>query len=373
VGLRDYYRQFEDTPEEEINVELRAKAARERALALARVPPLDLSNTEWPRFPNAEIVNAAIAVARGRINGYPDGRATALRELIGSRHGLDPDQIVVGNGASELLQAATFVLVHPGEEMVIPWPSYVQHPVMAYRAGAKPVLVPLREGFADIDAMLEAVTPQTRAMVLCNPNDPTGTYLRAADVRRLLDGLPEQVHLLVDEAFVHFQDLEPRDAVLELVGDDERLLVFRTFSKIYGLSGLRIGYVAGALGSAELLQTIGPALGVNSLSEAAARHALARGDEEIERRRAQVLEQRARFAEGIAGMPLEGPASQANFVWLASPGMSGLELAARLERAQVIVAAGQALGDEEHVRVAIRDELTTTRLLNAFERAFEPH
>lgn len=370
MGLRDYYRQFEDLSEEEVNVGLREKAARARALALARVPPLDLSNTEWPHFPNAEIVNAAIAVARGRINGYPDGRATILREQLAERHGLDPDQLVVGNGANELMQAATFVLVHPGEEMVIAWPSYVLHPVMAYRAGAKPVLVPLKEGGTDIDAMLEAVTPQTRAVVLCNPNDPTGTYVPAAEVQRLLAGLPEQVHLLVDEAFIHFQDVEERDSVLRLVGADPRVLVFRTFSKIYGLSGLRIGYVAGSPEASELLQSIGPALGVNSLSEAAARHALKMGDDEIERRRTLVIEQRARLREGIAHFPLSGPESHANFVWLSAAGMSGLELAARLERAQVVVAAGQALGDEEHVRIAVRDEMATNRLLSAFERAF---
>jgi histidinol-phosphate aminotransferase len=370
MGLRDYYRQFEDTPEEEINAELREKAARARALALARIPPLDLSNTEWPKFPNAEIVNAAIAVARGRINGYPDGRATALRELLAERHGLDADQFVVGNGANELMQAATYVLVHPGEEMVIAWPSYVLHPVMAYRAGAKPVLVPLRDGSADIDAMLEAITPRTRAVVLCNPNDPTGTYVPASEVSRLLAGLPEQVHLLVDEAFIEFQDVEDRDAVLALAAQDPRALVFRTFSKIYGLSGLRIGYAAGSPDAAELLSTLGPALGVNSLSEAAARHALARGDAEISKRRAQVLEQRARLGESLARFPVSGPPSQANFVWLSAAGMSGLELAARLQRGQVVVAAGQSLGDEEHVRAAVRDSLSTDRLLAAFERAF---
>lgn len=369
VGLRDYYTQFEDVPEEEINQALREKARREKALALARVPPLDLSNTEWPTFPNAEIVNAAIAVARGRINGYPDGRATALRELLGERHDLDPDQLVVGNGSNELMQAATFVLVHPGEEMVIPWPSYVLHPVMAYRAGAKAVLVPLRDGAADLDAMAAAVTPQTRAMLLCNPNDPTGTYVRASDVQRLLDALPEHVHLLVDEAFIQFQDVEDRDAVLRMVTADPRLLAFRTFSKVYGLSGLRIGYVAGSLEASDLLQAIGPALGVNSLSEAAARYALRRGDAEVERRRELVIGQRVRLREGLAHLPLSGPESQANFMWVAAAGMKGLELAARLERAQVIVAAGQALGDEEHVRIAIRDEAATARVLSAFERA----
>ena len=370
MGLLDYYRQFDEIPQEEVNKELRARARERRLKALQRIPPLDLSNTEWPDFPNSEVVNAAIATARGRVNGYPDGRATALREALGGRHDVEPDRIVVGNGSNELMQAATFVLVHPGEEMLVPWPSYVLHPVMAYRAGAEPRLIEHDEGAVDVDALLEAVTPLTRAIVLCNPNDPTGTYMKATEVRRLFDGLPEHVHLLVDEAFIQFQDLEDEDAVLALTAELPRLVVFRTFSKIYGLSGLRIGYAVGSSEDEGLLQSIGPALGVNALSEAAARQALRIGDGDVERRRAQVLEQRDRLRGAMRELPLDGPESQANFAWLRSPGMNGLELAARLARSQVIVAAGQALGDAEHVRVAIRDSTATDRLLAAFGKAF---
>lgn len=370
MGLMDYYKQFEDLDQEEVNRELRAKNEEEKRKALARVPTLDLSSTEWPDLPNADVVNAAIATARGRVNSYPDGRSTRLREAIAQRHELTSDQVVVGNGSAELMQAAAFLLLHPGDEMLIPWPSYVIYPVIAHRAGAQATLVELAEGQVSVDALLAAITPATRIIVLCNPNDPTGTYLPASEIARLAAATPDHVHVLVDEAFIQFQDVEDENAVLRLVETHEQLLVFRTFSKVYGLSGLRIGYAIGAAAESQLLQSIGPALGVNTLSESAARQSLAIGDREIAKRRATVLTQRARLWAAMQKLPLDGPQSQANFVWLRSPGMTGLELAARLKRSSVIVAAGEALGDSEHVRAAVRSEAAMNRLIAALERAF---
>src|SRR3954453_12407088 len=140
MGLLDYYRQFDDVDEEVINQRLRERRAQERALALERVRALDLSSTEWPDFPNSEIVNASIAAARGRVNGYPDRHATRVRQMLAERHGVQPEQIVVGNGAAELLQLATLVLLRGGE-LVSPWPSYQLYPLMAQRAGGRPVPV----------------------------------------------------------------------------------------------------------------------------------------------------------------------------------------------------------------------------------------
>src|SRR5438132_14320818 len=122
MGLLDYYRQFEDIDQEEINRELRARRARERALALAEVPVIDLSGTEWPDFPHSEIMNAAIYAARGSVNSYPDRHATRLRRLLGERHSVEPEQVVVGNGATELLQAAALVLLAGGAGRATPWP-----------------------------------------------------------------------------------------------------------------------------------------------------------------------------------------------------------------------------------------------------------
>src|SRR3954466_9284681 len=129
MGLLDYYRQFDDVDEEVVNQRLRERRARERALALERVPTIDLSSSEWPDFPNSEIMNAAIFAARGRVNGYPDRHATHVRERLAERHGVQPEQVVVGNGAAELLQQAALVLLGSGGELVTPWPSYPLYPL----------------------------------------------------------------------------------------------------------------------------------------------------------------------------------------------------------------------------------------------------
>ena len=162
---------------------------------------LDLAGTEWPDLPNAEVVNASIYAGRGRVNGYPDRLATRLRRRLAGRHGVEPEQIAVGNGAAELLQTAAHVLLEPGDELVTPWPSYPLYPLMAQRAGGRPVAVELSTGGVDPEAVLAAMTDRTRVVTICNPNDPTGTYLEASRLAKLLAALPERVHVLLDEAW----------------------------------------------------------------------------------------------------------------------------------------------------------------------------
>jgi histidinol-phosphate aminotransferase len=371
MGLLDYYRQFEDMTEEEVNRGLRERRAREKALALEQVPVCDLSRTEWPDFPDAEVVNASIYAARGGVNGYPDRDASRVREMLAARHEVDGERLVLGNGATELLQAAALQLLSEGDELVTPWPSYPLYPLMAQRARARPVAVDLTgAGRVDPDALLGAVTDRTRVLVICNPNDPSGTYLESPTLERLLEDLPEHVHVLLDEAYIQFVDREPFDAALRLTDRFPRLLVFRTFSKIYGLSGLRAGYVVGGDDAVRLVASLAPVLGVNALTQAAIAHALKIGDPEIERRRRLVIEQRRRVLRALHDLPVDAPETQANFVWISAAGLTGAELAARLDRNSVLVAPGGPLGDQEHARVAIRGPAATERLLHGLREAF---
>lgn len=370
MGLLDYYRQFEDMSEEEVNRGLRERRAREKATALEKVPVCDLSSTEWPDFPNAEVMNASIFVARGGVNGYPDRRATDIRQMLARRHGVEVEQIVVGNGAAELLQSAAHTLLSADEELVTPWPSYPLYPLMASRAGGRPVPVDLAAGSADPEALLGAVGRATRVLVLCNPNDPTGTYLESEAVGNLVSALPDHVHVLLDEAYVQFQDAEDEDACLRLTEAFPRLLVFRTFSKAYGLSGLRAGYAVGSPAAVPLLESLGPVLGVNALTQAAIAYALRVGDAELERRRRMVAEQRGRVLSALHDLPMDAPETQANFAWLRAVHMSGSELAGHLQQSGVLVAPGGPLGDEDHVRAAIRGPAATERLLSALRGAF---
>ncbi|MGH2712425.1 MAG: pyridoxal phosphate-dependent aminotransferase [Thermoleophilaceae bacterium] len=358
MGFRDYYRQFDDVDEAKLNLERRARRQEEKRQALERQPDVDLSGTEWPDLPHSEVVNAAIARARGLVNRYPDRHAAGVRRLLAERHGVEPEQIALGNGAAELLQSAALALLTPGAELLTPWPSYPLYPLLAAHAGATPV-------FAANGLGKGVATERTRVLVICNPNDPTGAYLASAELRSLLEGLPSHVHVLLDEALVHFQDAEDVDACLRLVDSFPRLLVVRTFSKIYGLSGLRAGYAVGS--DPELLAAVAPVLGVNALTQAALEHALRTGDAEIERRRGAVSRERTRLTEGLRALGADVTDSQANFVWLRAPGLSGDALAQALRRQGVVVAPGGPLGADDHVRVGLLNSATTDRVLRAYE------
>jgi histidinol-phosphate aminotransferase len=328
----------------------------------------DLSTTEWAEAPDYDVINAAVFVARGSINGYPDHGAARVRRLLGERHGLQADQFVLGNGAGDLLQTAALTLLSPDNELVTPWPSYPLYPLMARRAGARPVPVALDEGHVDIEALLAAVNQRTRVITICNPNDPTGAYLDSARLAELLSRLPDRVYLLLDEALIHFQDREDEDACLRLVAEFPRLVVFRSFSNAYGLSGLRAGYAVASERATDVLDSLAPFLGVNAMTQAAVESALRRGDAELERRRAMVIGYRDRLNDSLAGLPVEGPQSQAHFAWMRVGGMSGLELAAALQRGGVIVFPGSMLGDAEHVRATFKNAAATDRLITVMSQ-----
>jgi histidinol-phosphate aminotransferase len=360
VGFRDYYRQFDDIDEAALNLERRERRRQEKEAALALAPDIDLSGTEWPDLPHSEIVNAAIARARGYVQRYPDRHATTVRRLLADRHGLSPDQIALGNGAAELLHSAALALLSPGDELVTSWPSYPLYPLMAAHAGATPV--PVEDG-----NIAAAVNERTKAIVICNPNDPTGSYVSSSDLRDLLAALPDHVTALLDEALVHFQDAEDLDACLRLVEQFPRLLVVRTFSKIYGLSGLRAGYAVSS--DSHLLAAVAPVLGINALTQAAVEYALRSGDAEIERRRQAVSRERTVLTDQLRDLGVDVADSQANFLWIRVRDMSGDQLANSLRKQGVIVAPGGPLGEDNHIRASIRTEAATNRLLRAIENA----
>ena len=230
------------------------------------------------------------------------------------------------------------------------------------------MFVDLVDGRADTEALLAAVTERTRVILLCNPNDPTGTYLDSQTLGGFLSRVPDHVHVLLDEAFVHFQDIEAEDAGLRLVEAFPHLLVFRTFSKIYGLSGLRVGYAVGSPAAPSLLNALAPMLGISVLTQAAVAQALKSGRHEISRRRSGVIEERGKLVSEFESLPVEATETQANFIWFRFSGMTGSELAASLERKRVRVAPGGPLGDDDHVRAAIRNPHATERLLTALRQ-----
>jgi histidinol-phosphate aminotransferase len=365
MGPLDYYRQFAGMSDEEVTDRLREEAEERRRRALARIDVLDLSRTTWHELPHPDVVNAVTYAARGALNVQPDPTAEELRRELGRRNGVEPDRVAVGHGAAQLLASATRALLGPGDELLTPWPSYGLYPVMAQRAGARAVPVP---GGYDVERLLDVVTPATRAIALCNPNDPTGDRLASAALRELLDALPEHVSLLLDEALADFV-VEDREAAVALLDDHPRLLVFRTFSKIYGLAGLRAGYALGGSGAEELLARIAPELGVGLPAQIGALEALRRCDGQLAQRRAAVAAERARLLDALHELPIDARPSEANVLWLRPAGLTGGELAMRLQRSGVRVMSGASVGDDEHVRVTLQSAAATDRLLDALRTA----
>jgi histidinol-phosphate aminotransferase len=368
VGLFGYYKQFEALSEEEVNATKRTEASERRLRELARVDPLDLSGTTWPEYPPPSIVNAITFAARRGLHRYLDRHATQLRDELAHLLGVPPERVVVGDGSAQLMSAAAQALLEPGDELVTPWPSYALYPVMARRARGHAVPVP---GFG-VDALLSAVNARTRIVALCNPNDPTGELLGAGEVARLLEALPERVVLLLDEALRDYVDPEAEagDAALALGEEHPRLLVFRTFSKAWGLAGLRVGYAVGGPGAEPLLERLEPELGLNELAQAGALEALHTAGDLARRRGAAIVAGRRELLAALAERPVVVAPSQANVLWIGAPGLPGTELGARLARAGVTVAGGGRLGDPDRVRVAVphRPELRE-RLLRALDGA----
>lgn len=364
MGLLDYYKQFEGMSEEEVNEGLREEAAERKRKALATVQTLDLSQTTWHELPHPDVVSAITFVARRGMQRYPHTRGSQLRARLAERHGVETARVIVGNGAAELLSAATRALIEPGQELITAWPSYPLFPIMARRAHGR--AVPVQGG---VDALLEAVGDSTRVVALASPNDPTGELLPKGELERLLSALPDTVGVLLDESLIEFSDAQPIDSSLALLESHPRLLVFRSFSKAWGLAGLRCGYAIGSPGAEELLTELEPDLGVSEISQAGALESLRSCSELLEKRVRRVARERERLSTALRQRHFEVSDSQANFVWVAHPTLDGGELAARLARAGIVVAAGAPLGEPRHVRIAVHDEAASTRLLNALDRA----
>jgi histidinol-phosphate aminotransferase len=219
-----------------------------------------------------------------------------------------------------------------------------------------------------VDALLAAAQEDgVRVVVLASPNDPTGELVAAADLARLLDGVPKGVAVLLDEALVDFADAQPADSSLRLLETHPELIVFRTFSKAWGLAGLRVGYAIGGPGSEELLAQLEPDLGVSEVSQAGAFEALRRCTEVVAHRARTIAQERERVTDGLRARGFDVADSQANFVWAAHPTLDGGELADQLARAGILVAAGHALGEPHHVRISLRSRPASERLLRAVD------
>lgn len=277
-------------------------------------PLVTLGSNENP-YGCSPAASAALAAARD-VARYPDPDAAALRHAIGAKHGLDPARIVCGTGSGELLHCAVQAFAGPGDEVLFSRYSFSLYPLLARKIGAAPVLAPDEDYAASVDALLGAVTARTRVVLLDNPNNPVGSWLAADEVARLHTGLPDDVLLVIDQAYAEYLRPGENDGGLVLAAEAANVLVMRTFSKAYGLAGERVGWATGAAPLIDALNRIRGAFNVTASGQAAALAALA--DEGFVARCARDnAAARSQFESAVAALGnrgLRAIASSANFV-----------------------------------------------------------
>lgn len=329
---------------------------------------IKLASNESPWGPHPAVVEAVGAAAAG-LNRYPDQHARALRRRIAERHDADPARIAVGNGSCEIVLAAAEALCEPGAEIVFAWPAFSIYPHLAALSGAREVRVPLAGGYVhDLEAMLVEVTAATQLLLVCNPNNPTGTHVPADRVAGFLERVPGHVTVVLDEAYVEFQTSDDPEATVDLTARFPSLVVLRTFSKAYGLAGLRCGY---AICSAELraaLDAVRQPFSVNALAQVAAAEAIVHGDD-VARRVEHTIVERIFVEEGLAELGLEAPGSQANFSWVALGDRDEAEVIRGLGERGVVVRGGTPLGGPGHIRVTYGTRRENERFLEALGEA----
>jgi len=329
---------------------------------------IKLASNESPWGPHPAVIEAISRAATG-LNRYPDQYARRLRRRIAERFETDPARVAVGNGSCEILLAAAEALCEPGDELLFAWPSFSIYPHLAALSGAREIRVPLAAGYVhDLDAMLAEVTAATKLVLVCNPNNPTGTHLPAARVREFCERVPDHVTIALDEAYVEFQIDDDPDATADLVAQVPNLLVLRTFSKVHGLAGLRCGY---ALCSARLraaLDAVRQPFSVNELAQVAAAEAIMHADD-VARRVERTIIERVFVEEGLRELGLEPASSQANFSWVPLADRDEGELVAALGERGIVVRGGEGLGDPGHVRVTYGTRAENERFLKALGEA----
>ncbi|WP_234996366.1 histidinol-phosphate transaminase [Demequina sp. NBRC 110054] len=276
-----------------------------------------LSSNESPLGPLPS-VRDAIAEAASRAHLYPDWTAAALVATLAERHGVEEGRVVVGSGSSEVLSQLIRAVAGPGDEVVYAWRSFEAYPSLVVAAGATPVQVPLAQGGRhDMPALAAAVTPATRLVMVCSPNNPTGTTVTHEEMVALLEAVPTDVAVLLDEAYCEFDRSEDGPRADALLAAYPHLVVARTFSKAWGLAGMRIGYGVAPLGLAAAMRRMAIAFGVTGLAQAAALASL-EAEGELAERVADVVAQRDRLVAALRGQGWDVPDAQGNFVWVAA-------------------------------------------------------
>ena len=325
-----------------------------------------MASNESP-YPPIPAVVEAIQEALGNLHRYPDPTNAALRRRLSDRYDVPANRIAIGNGSCDILLAAGDALLEPGAEVVYAWPSFSVYPHLAAASGARAVEVPLDgDDRHDLGAMAAEITAATRLVIVCNPNNPTSTAVGHDEIAAFVAGVPRHVCVILDEAYAEFNALADPDESIELLARHPNLVILRTFSKAYGLCGLRVGYgLCGSEAFRTAVDAVRQPFFCNAVAQAAGIAALGHQDE-VTRRAERNLAERMTLVEGLNAMGISPADSQANFVWFQLPeGAGEKDVVQGLAADGVLVRAGTPLGREGALRVTVGRPEENERFLRA--------
>ena len=337
------------------------EVARELGLPAADI--IKMASNENPLGPSPAAL-AAMQRALAQLHLYPDGNAFYLKQKLAEKLGLKPENLILGNGSNEIIEFAGHAAMAPGTDVIVSQYCFAVYPIVTHLFGANLVTIPARDHGHDLPAMLQAVTPRTRVMFVANPNNPTGTLAPKENVEKLVTDIPDHVLLAMDEAYIEFLD-KPVD-LLPLIrsGEKRNLLIMRTFSKIYGLAGLRLGYGIGHPELIAALEKVRQPFNINSIAQAGALAAL--GDEEhVQRTRANNSNGLKFFEQAVQTLGLEHIPSAANFI-LVRVG-EGQRVFNELQKQGVIVRPLGGYQLPEWIRISIGTPAENERCLAALK------
>jgi len=348
----------------EIQPYVGGKASAEGA---SRTIKLSANESAFGPSPNAI---AAMQAALGESHRYPDGGADRLRAAIGKRFSLDPERIVCGSGSDELIHLLTLAYAGPGDEVLYSAHGFLMYRLSTLASGATPVSAPESKLRTDVDALLDAVTSRTKLVFIANPNNPTGSYITIDELSRLHAGLPDDVVLVIDAAYAEYVHLEGYATGLDLIDRADNVVMTRTFSKLFGLGALRLGWLYAPAGIVDVLHRVRGPFNVNSLAQAAGVAAL----EDLDHQQRSVEHNDhwlPRLTQAISGLGLTVHPSIANFLLIGFPGEKGKTAAAAsafLEQDGIVARPMAAYGLPDCLRLSIGREEENMAVIDSLER-----
>jgi histidinol-phosphate aminotransferase len=329
-----------------------------------------LASNESPFSPHPAVVEAITRVAAA-VNRYPDPAATLLRRRIAERFDSEPARIAVGNGSCEILLAAAEALCEAGAEVLYAWPAFSIYPHLAALSGAREIQVPLDDNQEhDLQAMLGEITAATQLVLICNPNNPTSTHLGAERIADFCERAPDHVTVVLDEAYIEFQQHDDPDATIDLLPRFPNLVVLRTFSKCYGLAGLRVGYALGSPAFRRAVDAVRQPFSVNAVAQAAASEAILHSEDVVDRVEKTIIE-RVFVESGLEQIGLQSTDSQTNFSWVDLADADEQAVVAGLAERGVLVRAGTPLGGPGRIRVTYGTHAQNERFLAALRELLD--